>query len=93
MGREEKTALEDIHYVKLVSIGSVNPNNPLSDQSREAQTALLNRCLNEYPRGIILGRDVTVGKYLIGDHQLTMEKITYHVGFVRKPSWEEDSSI
>ena len=41
MGREEKTALEDIHYVKLVSIGSVNPNNPLSDQSREAQTALL----------------------------------------------------
>lgn len=64
MGREEKTALEDIHYVKLVSIGSVNPNNPLSDQSREAQTALLNRCLNEYPRGIILGRDVTVGKYL-----------------------------
>ncbi|MDE6168526.1 MAG: hypothetical protein K2G28_08730 [Acetatifactor sp.] len=93
MGREEKTALEDIHYVKLVSIGSVNPNNPLSDQSREAQTALLNRCLNEYPRGIILGRDVTVGKYLIGDHQLTMEKITYHVGFARKPSWEEDSSI
>ena len=93
MGREEKTALEDIHYVKLVSIGSVNPNNPLSDQSREAQTALLNRCLNEYPRGIILGRDVTVGKYLIGDHQLTMEKITYHVGFVRKSSWEEDSSI
>ena len=93
MGREEKTALEDIHYVKLVSIGSVNPNNPLSDQSREAQTALLNRCLNEYPRGIILGRDVTVGKYLIGDHQLTMEKITYHVGFVRKQSWEEDSSI
>lgn len=93
MGREEKTALEDIHYVKLVSIGSVNPNHPLSDQSREAQTALLNRCLNEYPRGIILGRDVTVGKYLIGDHQLTMEKITYHVGFVRKPSWEEDLSI
>lgn len=93
MGREEKTALEDIHYVKLVTVGSVNPNNPLSDQSREAQAALLNRCLNEYPRGVILGRDVTVGKYLIGDHQLTMEKITYHVGFARKPSWEEEPAI
>ena len=60
MGREEKTALEDIHYVKLVSIGSVNPNHPLSDQSREAQTALLNRCLNEYPRGIIQAPEVTL---------------------------------
>ena len=51
---------------------------------------MLNKCLNEYPRGILLGRDVTVGRYMIGDHQLTMERVTYHVGFTRKPGWEED---
>ena len=90
MIREDRTALTDIHYIKLVTIGSVNPNNPLSDQSREAQAALLNRCLNDYPKGIIIGRDITVGKYLIGEHELTMEKITYHVGFPRKPAWEEE---
>ena len=89
MGREEKTALEDIHYVKLVSIGSVNPNNPLSDQSRAEQVKLLNRCLNDYPKGVIIGKDITVGRYMLGEHELTMERITYHVGFIRKPSWED----
>ena len=91
MREDKKTAITDIHYVKLVSIGSVNPNNPLSDQSREEQAALLNRCLNDYPKGIIIGKDIAIGRYLIGEHELTMEKITYHVGFARKPAWEEET--
>lgn len=90
MKRDEKTSLADIHYVKMVPIGSVNPNNPLSDQSKEEQAALLNRCLNDYPKGMIIGKDVTVGRYLIGEHELIMEKITYHVGFERRPQWEEN---
>ena len=90
MHKDEKTALTDIHYIKLVPIGSVNPNNPLSDQSRAEQVALLNRCLNDYPKGVIIGKDITIGRYMVGEHELTMEKVTYHVGFQRKPSWEED---
>lgn len=90
MNRKEKNTLQDIHYIKLVPVGSVNPNNPLSDRSREAQAALLNKCLNDYPRGMIIGKDVTIGRYMIGEHELTMEKITYHVGFERKPRWEKD---
>ncbi len=90
MDKREKPALTDIHYVKLVTIGSVNPNNPLSEQSREQQVELLNRCLNDYPKGVILGKDITIGRYMIGEHELSMEKITYHVGFARKPSWEDE---
>ncbi len=90
MDKREKTALTDIHYVKLVTVGSVNPNNPLSDQSREEQAALLNRCLSDYPKGVILGKDVTVGRYMLGEHELTMERVTYHVGFERKPTWMEE---
>lgn len=90
MNREEKKALTDIHYIKLVPVGSINPNNPLSDQSKEAQAALLNKCLNDYPKGIIIGKDVTIGRYMVGEHELTMEKVTYHVGFERKPQWEEE---
>ena len=90
MKEDKKAALTDIHYVKLVPIGSVNPNNPLSDQAKEAQVELLNRCLNDYPKGIIIGKDITVGRYMIGEHELTMERVTYHVGFPRKPSWEEN---
>ena len=89
MRENEKAALTDIHYIKLVPVGSVNPNNPLSDQSRAEQVNLLNRCLNDYPKGVIIGKDITVGRYMLGEHELTMESITYHVGFVRKPSWED----
>lgn len=88
MDKREKAALTDVRYVKLVPVGSVNPNNPLSDQSKEEQAALLNRCLNDYPKGVIIGKDITVGRYMLGEHELTMEKITYHIGFERKPPWE-----
>lgn len=85
--RNDKPAFSDIRYVKLVTVGSVNPNNPLSDQSRMEQEKLLNRCLNDYPKGIILSKDTTIGRYMIGEHELSMEKVTYHVGFTRKPAW------
>lgn len=90
MEQKRKKTMSDIHYVKLVPIGSVNPNNPISDQSREQQLEVLNRCLNDYPRGIIIGKDITVGRYMIGEHELTMEKVTYHVGFERKPQWDNN---
>lgn len=90
MDKREKAALTDIRYVKLVPVGSVNPNNPLSEQSKEEQAAFLNRCLNDYPKGVIIGKDITVGRYMLGEHELTMEKVTYHIGFERKPSWLED---
>lgn len=89
MENKAKYELSDIHYVKLVTVGSVNPNAPLSEQSKAAQTELLNRCLSDYPKGIIIGRDVTIGRYMIKEHELIMEKITYHIGFPRKPAWEQ----
>lgn len=88
--QDEKLTLTDIKYIKLVPVGSVNPNNPLSEESREIQAKLLNRCLNDYPKGVIIGKDTTIGRYLIGEHELTMEKVTYHVGFPKKPAWEEE---
>lgn len=91
MNKDKKTSMEDIHYIKLVTIGSVNPNNPLSEQSRAEQAELLNRCLTDYPKGVIIGKDVTIGRYQVGEHELVMEKITYHVGFTRKPPWEEET--
>ncbi len=89
MAQDKKISFENIRYVKLVSIGSVNPNAPFSEQSQQDQVDLLNRCLNDYPKGIIIGKDIQIGIYKIGQHELTMEKSTYHIGFERKPSWEK----
>lgn len=88
MDKKEKNVLADVQYVKLVTVGGINPNNPISDEAREKQAALLNRCLNEVPKGFIMGKDVAIGRYMLGEHELVMEKVTYHVGFPRKPSWE-----
>lgn len=87
MESKKKETLEDIKYVELISVGSVNPNNPLSEESIRQQAQKLNRCLNGYPRGVIIGKDITIGRYMIGAHELTMEKTTYHVGFPREPLW------
>ena len=77
--------LGDVTYVERVSVGSSNPNSPISEEAMQAQIDLLNRCLSH--RGRIIGKDMTVGVYQMGEHQITMQKITYHVGFKRKPLW------
>lgn len=87
MKDDKRLAMEDIRFIELISVGSVNPNNPLSEESIRKQTEKLNRCLNDYPKGIIIGKDITIGRYMIGSHELTMEKTTYHVGFSREPLW------
>ncbi len=80
-------SLADIRYVKRVTIGSLDPNNPLSDEKKEEQMKLLNRCLNEMPKGKIIGKDVGFAIFQVGEHQLTMQSTTYHLGFSRKPNW------
>ena len=84
--------LEFLILACTIYILAPNPNNPLSDNSREKQVELLNRCLNDYPKGIIIGKDTTIGRYVIGEHELSMEKVTYHIGFSRKPGWLEEDS-
>ena len=88
MQYQKKINLDDIRYVKLVPVGSADPNRPLSEAGKQAQVDLLNQCLSGNPKGIIIGKDVTAGRYEIGSHLLSMEKVTYHIGFQRKPSWE-----
>jgi len=86
-------SLGDVTYVKRVHVGSINPNSPVSEEQQEKQMELLNRCLNDYPRGRIIGKDVTTGLFQVGDHQISMQRITYHVGFSRKPIWLTDNKI
>lgn len=83
--------LEDVTYVKRISIGDINPNNPLNEEQQENQIEFLNKCLNDYPKGRIIGKDIAVGIYQIGEHQINLQRITYHVGFKRKPAWLEQT--
>lgn len=90
--KKEKLNLYDVGYVKLVTVGSINPNNPVSEESRKQQLDLLNRCLNDFPKGKIIGIDRSIGRYQVGEHELTMEKLTYHIGFNRRPLWDTEDN-
>ena len=86
---QQHIEIQDISYIKMVTIGSINPNHPLSDQEKQKQIDELNRCLNESPKGRIIAFDRSVGQFVVGQHEFIMEKITYHVGFKRKTYWIE----
>lgn len=80
-------ALDRIRYVKKVAVGTVNPQAPFSDEEHDKQMVLLNRCLNDYPKGKIIGRDISIATFQLGEHQMNMQRTVYHIGFERKPHW------
>jgi hypothetical protein len=71
--------------VKIVTIGGLDPNNPLSDEKQVNQVEQLNKLLAGYPKGTIIGKDTAIGRFMIGEHELCMQRTSYHVAFPRKP--------
>ena len=85
-----KSDISEFKYIKAVSVGSINPNVLLADEGRDSQMELLNKCLNDYPKGVIIGKDIAIGRYMLGEHELTLQRTVYHVGFLRKPAWVDE---
>lgn len=82
-------SLSDTRFIKRIKVGNINPNAVFTDEKRDEQINLLNRCLGE-GRGKIIGKDVTYGVYQVGEHEITLQATTYHIGFKRKPYWIDD---
>jgi len=86
---KEKFSLSDAGFVKRIKVGNINPNAVFTEENRDEQIKLLNRCLEE-GRGKIIGKDVTYGVYQVGEHEITLQATVYHIGFKRKPYWLGD---
>lgn len=82
--------LNAVRYVKRVVVGSSNPGQMASEQDITAAQALLNRCLNETPKGSIIGIERSFTLLQVGEHQVVLQWLSYHVGFARKPAWLQD---
>lgn len=80
-------SLTDIRYVHRVVVGNDNPEVQPDEEKYKRQLEYLNQCLNEYPKGKIIGQEKNFFLLNIGEHQVVMQYIVYHVGFVRKPEW------
>lgn len=79
--------LADIGYVHRVVVGNDDPQTQPDEEKYQRQLALLNRCLEEAPRGKIIGQEKNFYLLNIGEHQVVMQYLVYHVGFKRKPHW------
>ena len=79
--------LSEVTFVHRICVGTTNPNNPLTEEQMEAQMVTLNKCLSQSPKGRIIGKEVSTVLFRVGDHEISMQKVTYHVGFRKKPFW------
>lgn len=77
----------DITYVHRIVVGNDNPEQQPDEEKYKRQIALLNRCLSESPKGKIIGQEKNFYILNIGEHQIVMQYLVYHVGFRRKPAW------
>jgi len=82
--------LSDVRFVKRIVVGSNNPSQMSTEEQVEEARALLNRCLSESPKGSIVGQEKSFTILQIGEHQVVLQWICYHVGFTRKPVWLGD---
>lgn len=82
--------LTEVKYIKRVVVGSDNPNQMASPEKIGEAQALLNRCLTDTPKGCIVGIEKSFNILQIGEHQVVLQWLCYHVGFPRKPVWITD---
>jgi len=86
---DDRFQLTDVRFVKRVVLGSQNPAPQKSEEEIERAAALLNRCLTDFPRGVIIGVEKGFSLLNIGEHQVVLQYTVYHVGFTRRPPWME----
>ena len=84
---EEYFDLADVKFVKRIVVGTSDPNKLDNEDFIQKQTEVLNRCLNERPRGYIIGQEKNFKVLRLGEHQVVVQNIVYHIGFKRVPAW------
>ena len=82
--------LTDVTYVKRITVGSTDPERLSSEEAVRAEADLLNKCLAPTSHGKIIGIEKNFSLLNIGEHQVVLQALVYHVGFPRKPYWLED---
>lgn len=71
-------------YVERISVGSTDPSRMKSDEEIQAQMDKVNQCLK---KGHIIGIEKSFGVFNLGEHQVVLQWMTYHIGFERRPTW------
>lgn len=76
-------------YIERIVVGARDPGHIPDEAENRRQMDYVNRCLSEYPKGRIIGVERSFSVVRIGEHQVVLESVAYHVGFKKKPLWIE----
>lgn len=82
--------LTEVRFVKRIVVGSDNPAQIRTREEVEQAEALLNRCLTDTPRGSIIAVEKSFTVLQVGEHQVVLQWLCYHIGFTRRPVWLVD---
>jgi len=82
--------ISDVVHVQRIVVGSNNPADLQAEDKIAQAMALINKCLTEPPRGRILGIEKSFSILQVGEHNVVLQWLTYHVGFTRRPYWLEE---
>lgn len=88
---EQTFDLSSIRYVKRITIGQKDPQVLYTEEDASRDMTLLNKCLNDYPKGRIIAHEKNFTILNIGEHQVVQQWVTYHIGFAKKPVWLKDA--
>ncbi len=88
---DKQNSLYDVSYVYRLVLGNDNPEQQPDEEKYKKQLSVLNRCLSSSPKGKIIAQEKNFYILNIGEHQVVMQYIVYHIGFERKPYWLNDN--
>lgn len=83
-------SLTDIKFVKRIVVGTDDPSRIRTAAEIQEAQDLLNRCLSSTGKGRIIGVEKSFVVLSIGEHQVVLQWLCYHIGFERKPMWLSD---
>ena len=77
--------LSDVKHIKRIIVGSDNPAYIKTQAEVDEAMEELNQHLTGSPRGTLVAVERSFSLVRIGEHQVVLQWIAYHVGFPRKP--------
>lgn len=83
--------ITDIGYIERIVVGSITPEHIPTEEENQQKMQIVNRCLTDFPKGRIIGVERSFTIVRVGEHQVVIEAIIYHIGFRKIPLWMEES--
>ncbi len=86
-GKENYSAIDlsEVRHIERIKIGSLNPLTGDEEDNHQLKMDKINKLLNGSPKGMLIGKDLSVKVIRIGEHTVMCQQICYHIGFKRKP--------